>query len=65
MTTTTIAPAAGRLRCKCGTRTPPTLVKRNMGRSKSYRLVCGCGKSSAPTFYLERLDDRWNEVATK
>ncbi len=56
--------ANARLACKCGSRTPPALVMRDMGRSKSYRLVCGgCGKSSSTTFYANKVTEKWNEVA--
>lgn len=66
MTTTTLTRPATLTPCKCGTRSAPQRITRNMGRAKSWRMKCpGCGKESAPTFYLERLDDRWNEVAGK
>lgn len=64
MTADTLTRPAERLRCKCGTNLAPRRATRNMGRSKSHRMKCpGCGKESATTFYLEKLDDRWNEVA--
>jgi len=66
VTVATIARAPDRLQCQCGTRQAPRTIKRDMGRSKSYRAECpGCGKRSAPTFYIERLDDKWNEVASR
>lgn len=67
MTTTTLAATTtDRLPCKCGTRLAVNIVTRTMGRAKSYRAKCqGCGKESASTFYLERVDDLWNEVATR
>ena len=56
--------AAERLPCKCGTRLALRIVCRDMGRSKSYRVKCqGCRKMSAPTFYADQIDARWNEVA--
>lgn len=66
MTATTATRPADRLQCRCGTRRTPEVVKRDMGRSKSYRLRCpGCRKESATTFYPDRLTDKWNEVASK
>jgi hypothetical protein len=56
--------AAERLPCKCGTRLAVQIVGRDMGRSKSYRAKCqGCRKMSDPTFYADKITDRWNEVA--
>ena len=56
--------AAERLPCKCGTRLALRIVCRDMGRSKSYRVKCqGCRKMSDPTFYADKINDRWNEVA--
>lgn len=53
-----------RLPCKCGTRLALRIVCRDMGRSKSYRVKCqGCRKMSDPTFYADKITDRWNEVA--
>jgi len=53
-----------RLPCKCGTRLAVQIVCRDMGRSKSYRAKCqGCRKMSAATFYADKINDRWNEVA--
>ena len=58
--------AAERLPCKCGTRLALRIVCRDMGRSKSYRVKCqGCCKMSDPTFYADKINDRWNEVATR
>ena len=58
--------AAERLPCKCGTRLAVQIVCRDMGRSKSYRAKCqGCRKMSAATFYADKINDRWNEVATR
>ena len=55
-----------RLPCKCGTRLAVQIVCRDMGRSKSYRAKCqGCRKMSAATFYADKINDRWNEVATR
>jgi hypothetical protein len=55
---------AERLPCKCGTRLALRIVCRDMGRSKSYRAKCqGCRKMSDPTFYADKINDRWNEVA--
>lgn len=55
---------AERLPCKCGTRLAVQIVCRDMGRSKSYRAKCqGCRKMSDPTFYADKITDRWNEVA--
>jgi hypothetical protein len=55
---------AERLPCKCGTRLALRIVCRDMGRSKSYRVKCqGCRKMSDPTFYADKINDRWNEVA--
>ena len=57
---------AERLPCKCGTRLAVQIVCRDMGRSKSYRVKCqGCRKMSAATFYADKINDRWNEVATR
>jgi hypothetical protein len=53
-----------RLPCKCGTRLALRIVCRDMGRSKSYRAKCqGCRKMSAATFYADKINERWNEVA--
>ena len=58
--------AVERLPCKCGTRLAVQIVCRDMGRSKSYRAKCqGCRKMSAATFYADKINDRWNEVATR
>ena len=55
-----------RLPCKCGTRLAVQIVCRDRGRSKSYRAKCqGCRKMSDPTFYADKINDRWNEVATR
>ena len=55
---------AERLPCKCGTRLAVQIVCRDMGRSKSYRAKCqGCRKMGDPTFYADKITDRWNEVA--
>ena len=53
-----------RLPCNCGTRLALRIVCRDMGRSKSYRAKCqGCRKMSDPTFYADKINERWNEVA--
>ena len=56
--------ANARLACRCGSRLGLELIKRDMGRSKSYRLQCrGCGKESATTFYANKVTEKWNQVA--
>ncbi len=56
--------ANARLACRCGSRLGLELIKRDMGRSKSYRLRCrGCDKSSSTTFYPNKVTEKWNEVA--
>jgi len=59
-------PSSGRLQCRCDTKLAVKIVVRSMGRSKSYKARCaGCGKESGSTFYADRVDARWNEVAAK
>lgn len=56
--------ANARLACRCGSRLGLELIKRDMGRSKSYRLRCrGCDKSSATTFQADKVNEKWNQVA--